>query len=279
MKRAAVALPALWAGHEAPPPRAQQQVDVFHLTEAKPSAAFAHWRRGLLISFVLHGGLLAFCLLHGDVASTGDGSPVYKLTLVSASGNSSHVTPSALQGAISPEPQQAKAERKSVPAIQPPPARQSQKFQKQTRERRQNQKASVASMPKTGVISTGTSSTQITRQGLSRSNSEGTAVGDMGYGDVFAPGELDRPPTLLRHVRPEYPPEARKKRTEGRVLVRLIVDSKGLPTQCAIHAAAPPGYFEAAALEAARKMHFSPGRKDGRAVRTVVLLPFDFKLR
>ncbi|MGE9985923.1 energy transducer TonB [Desulfovibrio sp. SGI.169] len=101
----------------------------------------------------------------------------------------------------------------------------------------------------------------------------------MDHEGVFAPGQLDHPPTPLRRVRPEYPPEARKKRTEGRVLVRMIVDSKGLPTQCAIHAAAPPGYFEAAALEAARKMRFSPGRKDGRAVRTTVLLPFDFKLR
>lgn len=279
MKRAAIALPALWAGHEAPPPRAQQQVDVLQLTEAKPSAAFIHWRRGLLISFILHGCLLAFCLLHGDVDSTGDENPVYKLTLVRAFGNSSHGTPSALQGVISPEPQQEKAEHKPAPAVQPPSARRSQNFQKRTRERRPNQRASVASMPKTDVISTGTSSTQITGQGLSRSNTEGTAGGDMGYGDVFAPGELDRPPTLLRRVRPEYPPEARKKRTEGRVLVRLIVDSKGLPTQCAIHAAAPPGYFEVAALEAARKMRFSPGRKDGRAVRTVVLLPFDFKLR
>ncbi len=80
-------------------------------------------------------------------------------------------------------------------------------------------------------------------------------------------------------MRPDYPDRARSRRLEGRVVVRLVVESSGLPGHCSVHAAQPRGYFEDAALEAARRMRFRPGRKDGRAVRTVVLLPFDFRLQ
>ncbi len=62
-------------------------------------------------------------------------------------------------------------------------------------------------------------------------------------------------------------------------MVRLVVESSGLPGPCAVHAANPRGYFEDAALEAAQRTRFRPGSKDGRAVRTVVLLPFDFRLQ
>ena len=36
---------------------------------------------------------------------------------------------------------------------------------------------------------------------------------------------------------------------------------------------------EPEALDAARRMRFRPGTKAGKAVRTLVLLPFDFNLR
>lgn len=269
MKRALPCPPALWAGHEAPPPRARRQADVLPLAEANSPAAFAHWRRGLLISFVLHVAILAFCLPHGDVSSE-DGGPVHQLALVSISGKGSHAASSASQAKAPPEP---------APAMQPSPARhRRQSPSKQNRVRRQGAKPSAA-LPETGATSASGASAQTAGRVPSQGDIGGGAGGGVDHEGVFAPGQLDHPPTPLRRVRPEYPPEARKKRTEGRVLVRMIVDSKGLPTQCAIHAAAPPGYFEAAALEAARKMRFSPGRKDGRAVRTTVLLPFDFKLR
>jgi protein TonB len=46
-----------------------------------------------------------------------------------------------------------------------------------------------------------------------------------------------------------------------------------------VHEANPPGYFEDAALDAARRTHFIPGKLRGQAVNTVVLLPFTFALR
>ena len=104
-------------------------------------------------------------------------------------------------------------------------------------------------------------------------------AGQQGQAAVYTVQQVDRPPAIVRRATPTYPPEARKKALEGRVVVRLVVDAKGQATQCAVHRASPEGHFEAAALEAVSRMRFAPGEKAGRAVSTLVLLPFDFRLR
>jgi protein TonB len=66
---------------------------------------------------------------------------------------------------------------------------------------------------------------------------------------------------------------------EGTVMVELVVDTVGLPKACTILSAEPSGYFEEAALNAAQKMRFLPGKIHGAPVNTLVLLPFVFRLR
>ncbi len=104
---------------------------------------------------------------------------------------------------------------------------------------------------------------------------QGGANGD----SIFTAGELDQAPKIIKQALPEYPKEARRKSIEGRVIIRLILDKQGIPNECVIYKSNPPEIFDQAALEAARKMRFSPGMKKGKAVRVQVLLPFDFKLR
>lgn len=120
-----------------------------------------------------------------------------------------------------------------------------------------------------------------TGNGASRGSASGEGVSKTpGGGEgVFTLGQLDTPPAVIRQVRPEYPPEAQRRGIEGRVTVRLIVDTEGKPTQCAVQSAQPAGVFEKSALKAAGAMRFTPGRTKGRAVRTLVLLPFDYRLR
>ncbi|MDR3176816.1 MAG: TonB family protein [Desulfovibrio sp.] len=90
---------------------------------------------------------------------------------------------------------------------------------------------------------------------------------------------VDRRPVVSRRVLPEYPEKARRQGVRGRVEVRLIVDASGNPRDCTVHRAEPAGYFEEAALEAARRTRFIPGEIKGRAVNTVVLIPFVFAIR
>lgn len=90
---------------------------------------------------------------------------------------------------------------------------------------------------------------------------------------------VDQRPSISRQVTPEYPTKARRMNVEGNAVVRLVVDTSGQPQSCAVHVANPPGYFEEAALKAARKTRFIPGKIQGQPVNTVVLIPFRFALR
>jgi protein TonB len=90
---------------------------------------------------------------------------------------------------------------------------------------------------------------------------------------------VDQRPFISRRVEPEYPARARRMNIEGTVMVELVVDTSGLPKACAVRSAEPSGYFEEAALNAARKMRFIPGKISGTPVNTLVLLPFAFRLK
>jgi protein TonB len=96
---------------------------------------------------------------------------------------------------------------------------------------------------------------------------------------VYDQEHVDQRPSISRRVAPEYPARARRMKIEGTVMVELVVDSAGLPQACAIRSADPAGYFEQAALSAARKMRFRPGKIRGVSVNTMVMLPFVFRLR
>lgn len=96
---------------------------------------------------------------------------------------------------------------------------------------------------------------------------------------AYQADHVDQRPSIARRVAPEYPGKARRMQVEGQVVVQLVVDASGTPKACRVQSATPPGYFEDAALVAANKMRFIPGKIKGRAVNTLVHVPFAFRLR
>jgi protein TonB len=66
---------------------------------------------------------------------------------------------------------------------------------------------------------------------------------------------------------------------EGRVMVQLVVDTAGLPRDCKVVSAEPSEYFEEEALKAAEATRFIPGKLQGKAVNTLVVIPYQFRLR
>lgn len=90
---------------------------------------------------------------------------------------------------------------------------------------------------------------------------------------------LDQRPSITRRAEPEYPAKARRMSVQGAVVVQLVVDATGQPRNCTVVRATPDGFFEEAALAAAKQMRFAPGKIKGQAVNTVVQLPFSFKLQ
>jgi protein TonB len=88
--------------------------------------------------------------------------------------------------------------------------------------------------------------------------------------------QLDVYPKLIAPVQPRYPDEAARDNVAGVVTLLVMVDEDGLVREASVAEADPPGYFEDAALDAFRGARFSPAAKDGRMVRSRILIRVTF---
>ncbi|MCB2187486.1 MAG: energy transducer TonB [Deltaproteobacteria bacterium] len=79
-----------------------------------------------------------------------------------------------------------------------------------------------------------------------------------------APGVLDRPPLLLHRAPPPYPFDARRRRLEGWVRVRFLVDREGRVGRVELLEARPPGVFEETVLRTLPTWRFEPALAQGR---------------
>ena len=85
------------------------------------------------------------------------------------------------------------------------------------------------------------------------------------------------PPQLIERVEPVYPDEARKEGLQGAVLVQIVVDRDGSIREAKIAKGLGHG-FDEAALEAARKLRFSPAMQDGIPVSVQLNYEINFQL-
>lgn len=120
----------------------------------------------------------------------------------------------------------------------------------------------------------GSGETAKTGQGKASGHGGAAAATPFGY----AIADVDAPPTVSSKVPPDYPRRARRTGTEGRVVLRLLVHENGAPGHLSVVESTPPGIFDQSAMEAVARWRFAPGRREGRAVPTWVLLPVRFDL-
>lgn len=118
----------------------------------------------------------------------------------------------------------------------------------------------------------------------------GSATADMGMGQtlgaidalaeirIFELSELDKHPMPIQRVSPIFPYEAKQANLRGWVNVLFIVDENGTVRDARIEASSHRE-FENSALDAIRLWKFTAGMKDGRAVRSRMLLPFRFTIQ
>ena len=89
------------------------------------------------------------------------------------------------------------------------------------------------------------------------------------------PGRV--PPKAIHKVEPRYTPQARRALVQGTAVLEVVVDERGLPTR--ISTISPIGFgLDDCAREAVSEWVFKPGRKDGKAVKTVSTVTVDFRL-
>ncbi|HEY0970873.1 MAG TPA: energy transducer TonB [Gemmatimonadales bacterium] len=96
----------------------------------------------------------------------------------------------------------------------------------------------------------------------------------------FGVHEVERAVMPLDAVSPSYPAMLRSRGTEGRVVVRFVVDTTGRVEEGSIEVVeSSHDLFTASVRRALAGMRFSPAEIGGRRVRQLVQQPFVFEIR
>ena len=97
-------------------------------------------------------------------------------------------------------------------------------------------------------------------------------------GDLVAVSELDRVPEATAPIRPAYPPIALRRRTEGSVILSVLINESGRVDDIRVLRGDPSRLgFDEAAIRAVRSATFTPPMKDGKRVKTWKPVPVVFK--
>ena len=100
------------------------------------------------------------------------------------------------------------------------------------------------------------------------------AVSDPEY---YPARQLDVYPALVQPVNLDYPRHAANDNVGGRVLLMVLIDETGGVRELSIVDAGPARFFEDSLRAAFSEARFSPARKDGRAVKSRVLIGVDYR--
>jgi TonB family protein len=87
---------------------------------------------------------------------------------------------------------------------------------------------------------------------------------------------LSEKPEVIKQGKPEYPELARKAGIEGRVTVEVVIGTTGDVEQVKVVKGHP--ILNDAAIEAAKKWKFKPGKQKDKLVKVRMTIPIDFKL-
>ena len=88
--------------------------------------------------------------------------------------------------------------------------------------------------------------------------------------------DLDLYPQALKRIAPAYPQAARDAQVTGSVTLLVLIDEAGRVVGTSVMDSAPDGVFEQAAQQALADAAFFPAQKDGRAVRSRILMKVEF---
>ena len=88
--------------------------------------------------------------------------------------------------------------------------------------------------------------------------------------------QLDVYPRPLSQIRLDYPASAITAKVDGRLMVLLLIDEFGTVNEATVVESRPEGFFEEAALEVLRAARFTAAEKQGRPVKSRVLLQVNY---
>ncbi len=83
----------------------------------------------------------------------------------------------------------------------------------------------------------------------------------------------------LNNPAPQYPTVSRRLGEEGRVMLRVFVDDRGLPARVEMRSSSGHERLDSVALETVKQWKFVPARRGDQAISAWVLVPISFSLR
>ncbi len=92
----------------------------------------------------------------------------------------------------------------------------------------------------------------------------------------YAAKDLDIYPQLRGALNPDYPESAFAHKIAGTVTLLVLVDEAGRVTETAVVDAVPEGLFDDSAQQALSRAAFIPAQRDGRIVRSRILVSVNF---
>jgi len=90
--------------------------------------------------------------------------------------------------------------------------------------------------------------------------------------------QVDMHPVALSPIKPVYPEKGAELGVDGKVVLLLLIDETGVVKEVSVVEADPEGIFEESALAAFREARFAPAQKNGRAVKSRVLIRVTYEL-
>jgi protein TonB len=82
----------------------------------------------------------------------------------------------------------------------------------------------------------------------------------------------------VREPSPRYPPQSRRLREQGLVVLRVVIDERGEASSIEIETSSGHARLDAAARDAVLHAEFRPYVEDGEPRRALVLIPIEFAL-
>lgn len=93
-----------------------------------------------------------------------------------------------------------------------------------------------------------------------------------------APRTITSGVEYIHAPQPVYPQLSRRMGEQGRVILRILVNEKGLPDQVLVQTSSGSARLDEAGRQAALRALFKPYLEDGRAVAVFVIVPLNFQL-
>jgi periplasmic protein TonB len=104
----------------------------------------------------------------------------------------------------------------------------------------------------------------------------GPGSGGGAGGGIYRPGGSVSPPRVIRQVKPTYTSAALLEKIQGTVIMELVVDRDGRPTQIRVVRSLDPPGLDGQAILAVSQWRFEPGRLAGNPVDVLVTVTMDF---